>query len=147
MAGGLLGLIVPWKLVPGAYIWLVLTLAGWSMFLLARTWLPQRDSIFAAVLYATNPYHLVIVYWRSAMAELMAAIYLPLLLLMVLRAERDAKRVVVPLSLLMTAGWLTNVPSAVMMNYSVGLLAVIIAARQKSVASTLYIAASVFLGA
>ncbi|HJT69649.1 MAG TPA: 6-pyruvoyl-tetrahydropterin synthase-related protein, partial [Terriglobales bacterium] len=145
--GALLGLILPWKLVPAAYIWVVLMLAGWSMFLLARMWLPQRDAIFAAVLYAANPYHLVIVYWRSAMAELMAAIYLPLLLLFVLRAEKDARRIVFPLSLLMAAGWLTNLPSAVMMNYSAVLLAVIVAARQKSIANTLCIALSLVLGA
>ena len=41
----------------------------------------RRDAIFAAVLYAVNPYHLVIVYWRSAFAELLASCLVPLLLL------------------------------------------------------------------
>jgi hypothetical protein len=52
------------------------------MFLLARQWLDRRDATFAAVLYAVNPYHLVIVYWRSAFAELLASSLLPLLLLL-----------------------------------------------------------------
>ena len=50
------------------------------MFMLARRWLDRRDATFAAVLYAVNPYHLVIVYWRSAFAELLASCLLPLLL-------------------------------------------------------------------
>src|SRR5581483_4035153 len=111
--GALLGIFLPWKFVPAAYIWIVLALAGCSMFLLARKWFSYRNAIFVAVLYAANPYNLVIVYWRSALAELMAAIYLPLLLLLILRAEKDVRRTLVPLSLLMAAGWLTNVPSAV----------------------------------
>ena len=49
--GGLLGLILPWKLVPAAYTWIVLTLAGCSMFALAKSWLSRRDAIFAAMLY------------------------------------------------------------------------------------------------
>ena len=68
------------------YIWIVLVLAGVSMFVLARRWLDRRDAIFAAVLYAVNPYHLVIVYWRSAFAELLASCLVPLLLLLVLKA-------------------------------------------------------------
>ena len=34
--GAALGAIMPWKAVPGAYVWLALTLSGCSMFLLAR---------------------------------------------------------------------------------------------------------------
>jgi hypothetical protein len=145
--GALLGLVLPWKFVPAAYIWIVLTLAGWSMFRLAREWFSDRDAIFVAVLYAANPYNLVIVYWRSALAELMAAIYLPLLLLLILRAEKDPRRIVIPLSLLLAAGWLTNLPSAVMMNYSLALLAVIIALRRRSFAILLYSGTAVLLGA
>ena len=59
------------------------------MFVLARRWLDRRDAIFAAVLYAANPYHLVIVYWRSAFAELLASCLVPLLLLFVLKAVEE----------------------------------------------------------
>jgi hypothetical protein len=145
--GGLLGLVLPWKLVPAAYTWIVLTLAGCSMFALARKWLSQRDAIFAAVLYATNPYNLVIVYWRSDQAELMTSIYLPLMLLFLLRLDDDGRRAVVPLSLTMAAGWLTNLPSAVMMNYSLGVLALILAIRRRAFAVLLYAGAAVVLGA
>src|SRR6266700_5342794 len=134
MLGAALGEVLPWKIVPAAYFWIVLTLSGWSMFSLARRFLPRRDAIFAAALYAANPYHLVIVYWRSAMAELMIAVYLPLLLLWILRSEEEGPRIVVPLSILMAAGWLTNVPGAVMMNYSLALLTLCVAMMQRSFA-------------
>ena len=132
--GAALGAILPWKIVPAAYVWLALSLSGIAMFVVARRWLSTRDAIFAAVLYALNPYHLVIVYWRSAMAELLAAAYLPLLLLCVLRLEEDGKRIrkIVPLAFLLAAGWLTNVPSAVMMHYSLGVLVLwILIARRR----------------
>ena len=83
--GAALGTIFPWKAVPGAYCWIVLTLAGAAMYRLAREWLPPSDALFAAMFYALNPYHLLIVYWRSAYAELLAAVLLPLLLLCISR--------------------------------------------------------------
>jgi 6-pyruvoyl-tetrahydropterin synthase-like protein/uncharacterized protein DUF6077 len=130
--GAALGATLPWKVVPGAYVWLALTLSGTAMFVLARRWLSSSDALFAAILYALNPYHLVIVYWRSAMAELLAAAYLPLLLLCVLRLEEEGgKRMIAPLGLLLAAGWLTNVPSAVMMNYSLGVLVLWIAISRR----------------
>jgi 6-pyruvoyl-tetrahydropterin synthase related domain len=145
--GGLLGLVLPWKLVPAAYTWMVLTLAGCSMFALAKKWLSRSDAIFAAMLYAANPYNLVIVYWRSDQAELMASIYLPLMFLILLRMNEDGQRAVVPLSLVMAAGWLTNLPSAVMMNYSLGVLALTLAIRRRSFAVLLYAGLAVILGA
>lgn len=145
--GALLGEIIPWKLVPGAFIWIVLTLAGCSMFALAKNWLSRADAVFAAALYAANPYNLVIVYWRSAFAELMSAIYLPLLLLLVMRLEEDGRRVIAPLSLLMAAGWLTNLPAAVMMNYSLGALVVVIAIQRRSFRVPAYAALAAALGA
>ena len=91
--GAALSAIFPWTLAASIYIWLALLAAGVSMFLLARQWLDRRDATFAAVLYAVNPYHLVIVYWRSAFAELLASSLLPLLLLLLLRADEKGRRV------------------------------------------------------
>jgi hypothetical protein len=145
--GGLLGLILPWKLVSAAYTWIVLTLAGCSMFALAKNWLSRRDAIFAAMLYLANPYNLVIVYWRSDQAELMASIYLPLMLLFILRMEKEGRRAVVPLSLIMAAGWLTNLPSAVMMNYSLGVLALTLAIWRRSFTVLFYAGLAIVLGA
>jgi uncharacterized membrane protein len=132
MLGAALGAVLPWTLTAGAYVWLVLTLAGCAMFLLARNWLSRRDALFAAILYAANPYFLVIVYWRSAFAELLAGALLPLLFLCVLRLEEEGRRWIAPLALVMAATWLSNAPSAVMASYSLALLVVLIAAVRRS---------------
>lgn len=145
--GALLGVLLPWKIASGAYVWLALTTSGCSMFLLARRWLSRSDAIFSAALYAANPYYLVIVYWRSAFAELLAGCLLPLLLLFVVRAEKDGRRVIVALSLIVAAAWLTNAPSAVMVNYSLALLIVVAAIVQRKPALLVYGGAAVVLGA
>src|SRR5215470_5335646 len=132
--GALLGLVLPWKLVPAAYIWIALMFSGCSMFMLARRYLPGSSAIWAAAFYAANPYHLVVVYWRSALAELLAAAWLPLLLLLVLELDERRSRTIAPLGLLLAAGWLTNLPSSVMMNYSLAVLALCIAVLRKSCA-------------
>jgi hypothetical protein len=158
--GAGLSAIFPWTIVSSIYIWVALVAAGVSMFVLARRWvetgwveaswverkcLSRRDAIFAAVLYAVNPYHLVIVYWRSAFAELLASCLVPLLLLFVLKAadacedadensglKRYVGRTMVPLSLVLAAAWLTNAPAAVMIHYSLALLIAWFAWRRRS---------------
>jgi len=194
--GAALGATLPWKMVPGAYCWIVLTLAGASMYRLAREWFPAPDALFAAVFYALNPYHLLIIYWRSAYAELLAAPVLPLLLLCLLRLTRSAithhdigggeetsrsrtfwegqdfSRAIssakVPalaaqdncqlpgqhsfrptlwLSLTLAAAWLTNLPAAVMIHYSVAGLATLLAMQNRSWRPLLRTALATALGA
>ena len=130
--GAVLSQIFPWTVASSLYIFIVLVAAGTSMFMLSRRWLNRRDAIFAAVLYTANPYHLVIVYWRSAFAELLASCLVPLLLLLVLRAADEGRRVIVPLALVLAAAWLTNAPAAVMIHYSLALLIVFLAWQRRS---------------
>ena len=106
--GAALSAIFPWTVASTSTSGWCWSAAGVSMFVLVRQWLPRRDAIFAAVFYAVNPYHLVIVYWRSAFAELLASCVLPLLLLLLLRAA-DGSRAdvsIVPLALLLAGAWL-----------------------------------------
>jgi hypothetical protein len=144
--GASLGAFLPWSVAPAAYIWITLTASGCSMFMLAGRWLTRHDAIFAAALYAVNPYHLVIVYWRSAFAELLASALLPLLLVPVLQAREKGRRIIVPLSLVVAAAWLTNAPAAVMVNYSLALLLVVVAIQEQSLRPLLYGAVAVILG-
>ncbi len=146
MLGSALSAVFPWTLVCGIYIWIVLMAAGASMFLLARRWLNRRDAIFAAALYAANPYHLVVVYWRSAFAELLASCLLPLLLLLVLRAAEEGWRALAPLAAVLAAAWLTNAPAALMVHYSLALLLLIVAWQRRSWRVLLVGAAAVVLG-
>ncbi len=145
--GAALSAIFPWTFVPSIYIWLLLVSAGVSMFLLARQWLDRRDATFAAVLYAVNPYHLVIVYWRSAFAELLASSLLPVLLLLLLRANERSRRVPVLLAVVLASAWLVNAPAAVMINYSVVLLMLVVAWQRRSPHILLAGSAAVILGA
>ena len=136
--GAALGAVLPWGIVPGSYCWIAIMLAGIAMYRLAREWLRPADALFAAVFYAVNPYHLLIIYWRSAYAELLASALLPLLLLCLLRiqepedaeAEQSTLRPTLQLSLLLAAAWLTNAPAAVMIHYSTAGLALLFAARE-----------------
>jgi hypothetical protein len=145
--GAALGALLPWWAVPGAYVWLALTLSGCSMFVLAHRWLDRRDAIFAAALYAANPYFIVIVYWRSAFAELLAGALMPLLFLYVLRLEDERANAVVPLALIVATAWLTNIPAAVMLNYSLILLTLILAFLKRSPRVLLRGALAVLFGA
>jgi len=138
MLGAFLGTFLPWQLVPAAYICIVLSFSGISMFWLAREWLAWPHAVFAGALYAANPYHLVIIYWRSAYAELLAGALLPFLLLWILRLKDWRWKAVIPLGLVVAGAWLTNAPSAVMVNYSLGLLTVMLAVRQKSAKPLLF---------
>ncbi len=145
--GAALGAALPWKMVPGAYCWMVLTLAGAAMYRVAREWFPPADALFAAVFYALNPYHLLIVYWRSAYAELLAAALLPLLLLCLLRLKEPGFRPTLWLSLTLAAAWLTNLPAAVMIHYSVAGLATLLAVQKRSWRPLLQTALAIAFGA
>jgi hypothetical protein len=122
MLGAALGTLLPWKMAPGAFIWLALLLAGYSMWRFAREWLTPREAAAAAVLYAVNPYHLIIVYYRADFAELLASALFPLALCGMVGLLREGWRglhfVAVPFALI----WLANAPAAVLATYSLMLL-------------------------
>jgi 6-pyruvoyl-tetrahydropterin synthase related domain len=145
--GAALGALLPWKMASGAYIWIALTASGVSMFVLARRWFPTKDAIFAAALYAANPYYIVIVYWRSAFAELLSGALLPLLLYLVLRMHEDGRKIIIPLLLVVATAWLINAPSAVMLNYSLALLIALSALLWRSPRVLAYGGIAIVLGA
>jgi len=117
------------------------------MFLLARTWLEHRDDIFAAMFYGASPYVIVVVYWRSALAELLAGALLPLLLLWILRIRERGRATIVPLAIILAAAWLTNLPAAVMIHYSLALMILVVAVTERSPKVFVYGASAVLLGA
>lgn len=145
--GAILGAFLPWKAAPGAYVLLVSVLSGCAMFLLARTWLERRDAIFAAVFYGISPYAIVVVYWRSALAELLAGALLPLLLLWVLRIRERGRATIIPLAIILAAAWLTNLPAAVMIHYSLALMILMLAVTERTPKVFVYGAGAVLLGA
>ncbi len=132
IAGAALGSVLPWRIVPGAFIWLALILAGMSMWILSREWLPPPQAVVAALLYAVNPYNLVIVYYRSDFAELLAGALFPLLIWGVLRIIEDEWPRVPSLAAIFGAIWLTNAPAAVIATYSMVLMLLVGCLARKS---------------
>jgi hypothetical protein len=119
LLGALLGTITGWRTAPVLFVMLALLGAGASMYLLAREWAPPISAAFAACLYIANPYAMFVVYERSALGELLAAAWFPLMILFALRARSS----IAPLGLSVAALWLTNSPAAVMGSYLLAVLA------------------------
>jgi len=146
MLGAALSFILPWAMVPGAFIWLALTIAGFAMFLLAREWLPEWQAMAAGVLFALNPYHLVLVYWRSDFAELLASAVIPLAVLFAMRTAAEPRRAFLPLALVTAAVWLSNAPAAVVITYMIALTLVMLAVRDNTVRPLIYGGGALALG-
>jgi 6-pyruvoyl-tetrahydropterin synthase related domain len=119
LLGALLGTITGWHAAPVLFVLLALLGAGAGMYLLAREWAPPISASFAACLYIANPYAMFVVYERSALGELLAGAWFPLMVLFALRTRSS----IAPLGLSVAALWLTNSPAAVMGSYLLAVLA------------------------
>jgi hypothetical protein len=160
--GAALGSVLPWRMAPGAYIWLVLVLSGIAMWRLAREWLSGPQAGAAAAIYVVSPYQLVVVYYRSDFAELLASAFFPLLILGAARVVRDGVhetpgagardgwretwRGVPLLAISFAAIWLSNAPAAVIATYSLALLLVVGSIWQHSFRPLLFGGAAMALG-
>lgn len=130
--GAALDSILPWVVAPVACIWLVLVAAGMAMWRLAREWLSPHEAVAAGVFFAVNPYNLVVVYYRSDFAELLATALFPLLVLGILRITREGWPHVPFLAMIFAGIWLCNAPAAVVATYSAALLLVVGAVLARS---------------
>ena len=151
--GAALGFVAPWNAVPDVFIVLVQTLAGVSMFALARQFFSPGAAVVGAACYAANPYALLVVYMRSDFAEELACAFLPLLLLATLQLcglvenrRRSPLRATAVFALLFALMWLSNAPAGVMASYGVALLFAWAAFRQKSFTPMLRGAGGLALG-
>ena len=146
--GGVLTSLLPFRLVLGAYVWLVLALAGFSFFHLCRQFFDERASLLGAVVYVLNPYHLLEVHARCSMAELLVSVWLPLLLLAIYRLGEPGRRRIAAVAMLFAVIALTNIPLAVVTAY--GALAFVVAlalARKSGVTPVVKFAVAGLLGA
>jgi len=128
LLGGALGSVLPWAWTPLAFILLALFGAAWSFRAMAREWAGGDNAAAAACLYVLNPYMMFVLYERGALAELLAAVWMPLLVLFGLRRAPS----LVPLALTIAALWLTNAPAGVMGCYLLAVIVAVAAIRQRS---------------
>jgi hypothetical protein len=119
LLGAVLGIATSWHAAPVLFVLLALLTAGGSMYKLAREWTSPEAATYAACLYIANPYAMFVAYERSAFGELLAAAWLPLMLLFALRRSGS----VTALGLSVAALWLTNSPAAVIGSYLLAALA------------------------
>lgn len=131
--GAALGSVLSWSMVPGTFIWLTLVGGGLFMWRLAREWLSAPEAAAAALFFAVNPYNLLIIYYRSDFAELLAMAFFPLLVMTALRTVRGEGRGVTSLGIVFAVIWLCNAPAAVIATYSLGLLLAIGAISQRKI--------------
>ncbi len=122
MLGAGLGTILPWRMVPGTFVWIALVLNGSAMWTLARRWLTPAQATAAAIFCAVNPYQLIVVYYRSDFAELLATALFPFVVLRAIRVIQDGWSELPALALVFAAVWLTNAPAAVLATYSLALM-------------------------
>ncbi len=145
MLGGALGTLVPWLFVPVAVDFCAVFLAGLAMHALSREWFTEPEATLIAIAYAVNPYMLLTLYARSAFAEMLAASLLPLLILWIIR-DRPAREMFVPLTLTLAAAWLTNVPAAILLSYTVVLLLAAMTVFRRNSRVFLYGGSALLLG-
>jgi hypothetical protein len=121
MLGALLSLVFPVAALPAIYTFIALAAAGVAMHRLASHFASPNAALLASVLYVVNPYMLFNAYERTAYAELLAAAWLPLLLLAALRERPTVRGIALPVALL----WLTNAPAAVMGCYTLAVIVIV----------------------
>lgn len=132
LIGSAFSFLLPMRLVPGAIVWVILSLSGLTMYSTANG-LRKQHRLLAAVLYMFNPYLLVTVMIRYAIAEAWVQALLPLTFLCFYQAVAQSRvRAFAPLVLLFAFGWLTNIPEAIAVFYSFGLLAAVLFCKQRS---------------
>jgi 6-pyruvoyl-tetrahydropterin synthase related domain len=142
LLGAILGINMPWTWTPTVFIAVCLFGMEAACCKMAREWMPDQNARIAACLYVINPYILFVIYERGALAEFLAAVWLPLLVLYALRRKSS----VLQLALIIAAIWLTNAPAAVMGSYTLAVIVVVAAIAERRWTLIIRAAAGMALG-
>jgi len=125
MCGAILGMILPWTLVPVALFFVLLAATGVAVRALARESLPDGPATLAGCSAIFLGYALFNVYKRCDFPELAGGFWIPLVLLYALRSRPLSggfwRRVfdgsAAPLALVVAGAWLSNGPVGLMATY------------------------------
>jgi hypothetical protein len=154
MLGAALGFVLPWTLVPVALTFLLLAGTGLATRALARLALGDGAATLAGCAALFSGYALFTAYERSAFGELAGGLWIPLLLLFILRDSNSSAslwhrvfdRSTAPLALVVAAAWLSNPPVGVMASYALAAVALAAALLSQSWAPVLRASIAVSLG-
>jgi hypothetical protein len=154
MLGAALGLALPWMGVPVAVMFLLLAGTGLGTRMLAREALDDGPATLAGCAAIFSGYALFTAYERSAFGELTGGFWIPVLLLLTLRDRKPGASTwrrafdgsTVPLALVLTGAWLSNVPLGVMASYLLAAVALVWAVLLRSWAPILRATVAAALG-
>jgi 6-pyruvoyl-tetrahydropterin synthase related domain len=154
MLGAALGEFISWKFVSVALTWILLAGAGLAAYALARMALPRGPSTLAGCVALFSGYSLFNAYERTAFGELTGGIWIPLLLLFVLRDRKpDAPLLqrafdgsAALLALMLAGAWFSDIPLGVMASYFLLAVAVTSALLKGTWAPLLRAASAAVLG-
>ncbi len=135
LLGGVLALLLPGAMLQGAYTWICVAANALGAYRLAREWFSQRTALWAAALYAINPYLILVYSHRCAYSELLASSFFPVAFLYAARTARLAReglRAALALAPWFACLWLSNVPAAVLGSYALGFVLLWLAVRERS---------------
>lgn len=139
MLGAALGALLPWRQVPCVLTFLLLLGIGLAVRRLARATLSDAPATLAGCCAVFAPYTLFTIFERSDYAELAGGIWIPLLLLLVLRDLRPPAAharllngAAVPLAIVVAGAWLSNPTVGVMASYLLAALALAVASLARS---------------
>ena len=154
MAGAALGAVLPWNLVPIAETLLILFGIGLATRALAREAMEDGAATLAGCVAIFFGYALFTAYERTAFAELTGGIWIPLLMLFLLRDRNSSagtwRRALdgsaAFLALTLAAAWLSDAPLGVMASYLLAGMALAVAVIAKSWAPVIRAAIAAALG-
>jgi hypothetical protein len=154
MAGALLGLVLPWKGVSVAFIFLLLAATGLANRALAREVLEDGPATLAGCASIFLGRGISDASLRSDYAELTGGFWIPLLLLFLLRRRNSSGRLwarafdgsSAPLALVVAGIWLSNGPLGIEASYLAVAIALLSAGLEKSWAPILRAMVGVSLG-
>lgn len=140
MAGAALGAVFPWSLVPIALTFLILAGTGLATWALAREVMENGPATLAGCAAMFFGYSLFTAYERTDFAELTGGIWIPLLMLLILRDRNPSapawRRALdgsaALLALPLAAAWLSDAPLGVIATYLLAGMALTVALTARS---------------